>query len=135
MILFIVGLLICQRNKKQNSDIKDDPRVIFFFLYQQKMVKTLSSFRPSVANNAWMFSVTSENKNELEKALANLKGVHSSRLINSRIIDDPDVIGNYTLGGTCKTKDDVSLIILFIENSLHKHEIIDDRYDWPQAND
>ena len=135
MIPFIVGLLVCQRNKKQNSDIKDDPRVIFFFLYQQKMVKTLSSFRPSVANNAWMFSVTSESKKDLEKALVNLKEVHSSKLINSRIIDDPDVIGNYTLGGTCKTKDDASLIILFIENSLHKHEIIDDSYDWPQAND
>jgi hypothetical protein len=135
VIPFIVGLLVCQRNKKQNSDIKDDPRVIFFFLYQQKMVKTLSSFRPSVANNAWMFSVTSESKKDLEKALVNLKEVHSSKLINSRIIDDPDVIGNYTLGGTCKTKDDASLIILFIENSLHKHEIIDDSYDWPQAND
>lgn len=135
MILFGAGLLICQKNKKQNSDIKDDPRIIFFFLYQQKMAKTLSSFRPSIANNAWMFSVTSESKNDLEKALVNLKEVHASKLINSRIIEDPDVIGNYTLGGTCKTKGDVSLIILFIENSMHKHEIIDDSYDWPYSND
>lgn len=82
-----------------------------------------------------MFSVTSESKNDLEKALANLKEVHASKLINSRIIDDPDVIGNYTLGGACKTKDDVSLIIIFIENSMHKHEIIDDSYDWPYSND
>ena len=99
------------------------------------MVKTLSSFRPSVANNAWMFSVTAESKKDLEKALVNLKEVHSSKLINSRIIDDPDVIGNYTLGGTCKTKDDAGLIILFIENSMHQHEIVDDSYDWPYSND
>jgi hypothetical protein len=82
-----------------------------------------------------MFSVTSENKNELEKALASLKEVHSSKLINSRIIEDPDVIGNYTLGGTCKTREDVSLIILFIENSMHQYEAVDDSYDWPQSND
>lgn len=99
------------------------------------MTKTLSSFRPSVLNNAWMFSVTSDSKEDLEKALVNLKGVHSSKLINSKIIDDPDVIGNYTLEGTCKTKNDVSLIILFIENSMHKHEIVDDSYDWPYSND
>ena len=74
-------------------------------------------------------------RKDLEKALVNLKEVHSSRLINSRIIDDPDVIGNYTLGGTCKTKDDAGLIILFIENSIHQHEIVDDNYDWPYSND
>ena len=99
------------------------------------MAKTLSSSRPSISNNAWMFSVTSESKKDLEKALTSLKEVHSNRIINSRIIEDPDVIGNYTLGGTCTSKEDANLILIFIENCMHQHEIIDDSYDWPQSND
>lgn len=99
------------------------------------MAKTLSSFRPSLSNNAWMFSVTSERKKDLEKALVELKKVHSNRIINSRIIEDPDVIGNYTLGGTCHSRGDADLIVMFIENTIHNHELVDDNYDWPESND
>jgi len=135
--MFSAGSLVCRRNKNIKSDIKDDLRIIFFLIpYKiKKMVKTLSSFRPSIANNGWIFSVTCESKKDLEESLSKFKEVHSSKITNPRIIEDPDVIGFYTLGGTCKSKGDAELAILFIENTLHQDDRIDDVYDWPGSND
>ena len=99
------------------------------------MVKTLSSFRQSITSNGWIFSVTCESKKDLEESLSKFKEVHSSKIINPRIIDDPDVIGFYTLGGICRSKEDAELTILFIENTLHQDDHIDDVYDWPGSND
>jgi len=99
------------------------------------MAKTLSSFKPSIINNEWMFSVTSEDKNQLELALGRAKSIHSNRFKNPKVIEDPDVLGFYTLGGSCKSKDDAVLMVQFIENTLHAEKETEDVYDWPPSND
>ena len=99
------------------------------------MAKTLSSFKPSIINNEWMFSVTAENKNQLELALNRVKNIHPDRSKNSRVIEDPDVLGFYTLGGSCRTKEDALLMVQFIENTMHAENEVEDIYDWPPSND
>lgn len=99
------------------------------------MTRTISSFKPSVINNEWMFSVTAEDKDKLELALNRAKKIHPEKSKNSRVIEDPDVIGFYTLGGSCKSKDDALLVVQFIENTMHTEKEMEDIYDWPPSND